>query len=1326
MNKIYRVVRNSTTGECKVASELASARGKRNRLSRAVASTLFLAAPMLGIAAAAGAAPLAELSGSNGILWYGAGCDTITVPSTCANETRTSQPDASGAALVFPNHLLVGANLSNTNTGPAVSGNLSITGGATVNSTRLYVGYEGNTTGTVTVSGEGSRWNGGGTMSVGNYGSGTMTLSDGGYARGSNIYVGNFEGGSGDLLVSGISAGGMRSTLEAGSTLFVGNNNDYVDGQPIPTAGDGVVTLADGGLVRTVNGFIGGRSGTGTMTVQGVNANGQASQWSMTGDLLLGSDGEGALSIIDGGQVSNANAYVGYYGAGGGTVNVGNGGQWNNSAALNIGFLTEGEMNIDAGGTVHSANATVGGYAGSAGRANVNGAGALWQNDGDLSIGNGGTGTIEINNGGKVSVGGSSYIGNGTGSSGTVIVSGADSQLTTYNLITGVSGHGTLQVTDGGKARSVGAVIGQDAGSDGQVQVSGAGSTWQNTNSTLVVGDAGQGTLSVSDGGLVDNQSYSTILTVGNKAGSHGTITVDGAGAQLKSNNGLVVGSDGQADVTVSNGGVLTNGFYTTMARSAGSSAHINVDGAGSRFDNTGFITVGLAGEASVDITNGGVMTTSSATIGGGAAGAGRVTVSGTGSLWHAKSSLSIGQFGSGELRIENGAQVDNTSASIGQYTDSHGDVTVTGADSQWNNTGDVIVGGLGTGTLTLAEGAHVIAPTMTLANQADATGTLNIGNGGLAGTLDTASITGGDGAASVNFDHTDDIDFAPVLSGSLSVNKSGAGTTTLSAVNDYAGATSVQSGTLRAGLANAFSAASDYTVDTGANLALNGFDQRLASLDNGGTVAFHDVDTTAGTTLTVAGNYVGNGGTLLMNTVLGDDTSATDKLVVEGNTSGNSYVRVRNAGGAGAATDNGIELIHVGGASDGVFELQGRAVAGLYDYQLHQGGRNTPDDGSWYLRSEVVPTPPVDPVDPVDPIDPVDPVTPPVDPVDPVDPVTPPVDPIDPVTPPVQPEQPDVPTPVLRPEPAAYLGNQVAALRMFQNTMHDRVGEPGLGVPDDGKGFTTWSRVQSHKLDAGTVGGQIDIDTTAHVVQMGVEKQFAVGDGRIHAGVMGGYGRATTDASSTVTDHQARGEVKGRNLGVYGTWFQNADGPEGLYVDAAAQYGTFSNTVKGDYLGREEYDSRVRTASVEAGYSFKMHEGERAGVYIEPQAQVIHSDFSSDDVHEQNGTLVQSRNAGGTTTRLGARLYTRPLNSEHNRVQPFVAVNWWSGGNAATIAMDGENLSRDLPKDTYEVKAGAQLELGKGWSGFGQLSHQSGSGGFRDVGAQVGVKLSW
>lgn len=36
-------------------------------------------------------------------------------------------------------------------------------------------------------------------------------------------------------------------------------------------------------------------------------------------------------------------------------------------------------------------------------------------------------------------------------------------------------------------------------------------------------------------------------------------------------------------------------------------------------------------------------------------------------------------------------------------------------------------------------------------------------------------------------------------------------------------------------------------------------------------------------------------------------------------------------------------------------------------------------------------------------------------------------------------------------------LGNQNAALRMFEHTLHDRVGEPGLTArKDEGEGFST------------------------------------------------------------------------------------------------------------------------------------------------------------------------------------------------------------------------------------------------------------------------------
>ncbi len=53
------------------------------------------------------------------------------------------------------------------------------------------------------------------------------------------------------------------------------------------------------------------------------------------------------------------------------------------------------------------------------------------------------------------------------------------------------------------------------------------------------------------------------------------------------------------------------------------------------------------------------------------------------------------------------------------------------------------------------------------------------------------------------------------------------------------------------------------------------------------------------------------------MSTLLRDDNSATDKLVIKGDASGQISVKITNAGGTEAQTLNGIELINVDGNAD-------------------------------------------------------------------------------------------------------------------------------------------------------------------------------------------------------------------------------------------------------------------------------------------------------------------------------------------------------------------------------------------------------------------------
>ncbi|HBO43415.1 MAG TPA: hypothetical protein DD670_05690, partial [Planctomycetaceae bacterium] len=68
--------------------------------------------------------------------------------------------------------------------------------------------------------------------------------------------------------------------------------------------------------------------------------------------------------------------------------------------------------------------------------------------------------------------------------------------------------------------------MGYASGSTGQVNVSGAGSTWTNTGA-LYVGRAGGGSVTISNGGKVS----SSVGRVGELAGSTGSVIVSGIGS---------------------------------------------------------------------------------------------------------------------------------------------------------------------------------------------------------------------------------------------------------------------------------------------------------------------------------------------------------------------------------------------------------------------------------------------------------------------------------------------------------------------------------------------------------------------------------------------------------------------------------------------------------------------------------------------------------------------------------------------------------------------------------------------------------------------------
>lgn len=432
--------------------------------------------------------------------------------------------------------------------------------------------------------------------------------------------------------------------------------------------------------------------------------------------------------------------------------------------------------------------------------------------------------------------------------------------------------------------------------------------------------------------------------------------------------------------------------------------------------------------------------------------------------------------------------------------------------------------------------------------------------------------------------------------------------------------------------------------------------------------------------TLNVAGNFSGADGTIIFNTVLAGDDAATDKLIIGGDTSGSANVRVNNVGGAGAQTDKGIELISVGGASNGQFNLAGRAVGGQYEYFLHKG---TGADGNWYLRSQL-PTQP-------------DPCV--------VNPSLPECNPVD-------------PEPVLRPEPGAYLANLQAAQTMFRLGYHDRNAGQNSG--------RAWARVDGSRNGFDAISRQLDIRGNSQALTVGADLWRH--DSGSSVGVMLSSGNASSTSTNALTGYYARGKVKGEALGIYATWRggNGADPYAGFYVDGSVQRAQFRNRVQGIGLDAERYDSRAWQGAVETGYAFRVGGASNGGIYLEPQLQVGYSRWDSNRHTEANGTVVSTENANGVFGRAGLRLsgVTRWGNGAAE-VQPYLAANWLHTRAESQIRMDDEIADARVPRSRGEFSGGASVKFSNGIGAWGGLSLQKASG-YHQTSAQVGVSYSW
>ncbi|MFV4745453.1 intestinal colonization autotransporter adhesin MisL [Citrobacter freundii] len=495
-------------------------------------------------------------------------------------------------------------------------------------------------------------------------------------------------------------------------------------------------------------------------------------------------------------------------------------------------------------------------------------------------------------------------------------------------------------------------------------------------------------------------------------------------------------------------------------------------------------------------------------------------------------------------------------------------------------------------------------------------------------------------------------------------------------------------------------------------------------TLNGGSVVNFGHADGEPWQTLTINEDFTGNGGKLVFNTVLNDDTSETDKLKVLGNTAGNAFVAVNNIGGTGAQTIEGIEIIEVAGNSDGTFEKAGRIVAGAYDYNVVQKGSN------WYLTSFIPALPDPEDPDPVDPHDP-DPVDP--DPVDPIDPD--PVDPVDPIIPePEEPVAPPVTEQQYRPEAGSYLANNYAANTLFMTRLHDRLGETQYVdmLTGEKKVTSLWMRNVGAHTRFKDGSGQLKTQSNSYVMQLGGDLAQWSSDGldRWHLGAMAGYANSQNRTQSSLTGYHSRGQVTGYSVGLYGTWYANDADKTGTYVDTWALYNWFDNKVMGQEQAAEKYKSSGITASVEAGYSFKLGESERNSYWLQPKAQVVWMDVQADSHREANGTRVKDNTDGNLMTRLGVKAFINGHNAiddgKSREFQPFVEANWIHNTQTTSVKMD--DVSNDMrgTKNIGELKVGVEGQITPRLNVWSNVAQQVGDKGYSDTRGMLGVKYNF
>ena len=690
------------------------------------------------------------VSGNGSIVQIGTGTTTLAGSNSYSGATLID-----GGTLI-----LTGSITGNNELKVGISNNLvslDILNGSYLNSSSGVVGLIADSSNnSVLVTGKRSLWSNNGDLIVGLDGSGnSLVISNGGVVASSQYNYGGVVGLNADST--------NNSVLVMGTNSLWNNSGDLIVG--LDGSGNSLV-ISNGGKVSNAYSQFGAVIGLNTdSSNNSVMVSGPQSLMNNALGIINGSGGSGNILVI-----SNSGVVASGYGVISSTslssnnsvLVSGSGSLWTNINTLTVGAEGNGTLTLANGGTVVAAFLTIASQSGSSGTLNI---GRLGTNDSAASLTTptinfgAGTGTLNFNQSGTATI--SSTISSGIVES-TRVVPEMTTNGTVYKMIV------ETQLADGG-TDSVNQLGSGTTILNGNNSYSGTTTINAGTLQTASTDALGTSTVSLNGGTLALSTNLTISSLIWNSAGVialpnlgngaflnlTGALTLTGSRTNTFNLTGDSLGSTPTEFLAWENGSVTTSNFtivgvgrYTLSITNNSLWISVLPDSLYVGSNNASQTTNFTSGNNIYSNTYVGLTTNASNNL---------LIVGGDGTILSNATNLIVGYAGSGNsLVISNGGTVSDLNGTIGYTnTSSNNSVLVTGSNSLWSNRGTLTVGDAGGGSLTAASGGKVIASGgITVAAQSGSSGTIVIGSlpsSSGSGTFTTPSITFGLGTSMIS-----------------------------------------------------------------------------------------------------------------------------------------------------------------------------------------------------------------------------------------------------------------------------------------------------------------------------------------------------------------------------------------------------------------------------------------------------------------------------------------------------------------------------------------------------------------------------------------------